>query len=109
MRGSGEGGFKCRAFRHDRAVPALDACSSVMRRNLVTLPGESIRRGVLNLLAQGAHGLLQAVYLLLLPKHGAVERVQEVFRKADFSLEFVYFGLHHAFPAAAAASPEFSL
>ena len=71
-----------------------------MRRNLVARAGEFVRRGVLQLLAQGAKVLLQSVYLLLLAKHRAVERIEKVFRKTHLSLKFVQFCFCHSFSAA---------
>ena len=65
-----------------------------MRRNLVARAGKFVRRGLLQLLAQGANILLQSVYLLLLAKHGVVERLEEVLRKAHLGLEFVQSGFH---------------
>ena len=69
-----------------------------MRRNLVARTGEFVRRGVLQLLAQGANVLLQSVYLLLLAKHCAVERIKKVFCKTHLAFKFVQFTFHHAFP-----------
>ncbi len=69
-----------------------------MRRNLVAPAGEFVRRGVLQLPAQGANVLLQSVYLLLLAEHGAIERIEKVFRKTQFGLKFVQLGFHHSFP-----------
>lgn len=69
-----------------------------MRWNLVARTGEFVRRGVLQLLAQGANVLLQSVYLLLLAKYCAVERIEKVFRKTHLGLKFVQFSFHHPFP-----------
>jgi len=65
-----------------------------MRRNLVARAGKFVRRRLQQLLAQCANILLQSVYLLLLAKHGAVERIEQVFRKAYLGLEFVQSGFH---------------
>ena len=73
-----------------------------MRWNLVARTGELVRRGFLQLLAQGAHILLQSVYLLLLAKHCAVERIEKVFGKTHLGLKFVQFSFHNAFPGAGA-------
>ena len=71
-----------------------------MRRNLAARTGEFVRRGVLQLLAQGANVLLQSVDLLLLAKHSAVERVEKVFRKTHLRLKFVQFSVCHSFSVA---------
>lgn len=69
-----------------------------MRWNFAARTGESVRRGVLQLPAQGANVLLQSVYLLLLAKHGAIERIEKVFRKTHLGLKFVQSTFHPAFP-----------
>ena len=71
-----------------------------MRRHLVARTGEWVRRDVLQLLAQGADVLLQSVYLLLLAKHCAVERIKKVFRKTHLGLKFVQSGFHNSSPGA---------
>jgi hypothetical protein len=68
-----------------------------MRRNLVARTGKFVRPELLQLLAQGENILLQTVNLLLLAKHGVVEHLEEVLRKAHLGLEFVQSGFHDSF------------
>lgn len=66
-----------------------------MRRNLAALAGEFVGHDFSQLLAQCANLILQSVYLLLLPIHGSIERVQKILGQADLGLELVQSAVHY--------------
>ena len=70
-------------------ISRLSVACSVVRRDLVLRTRRVRRRRFPQMPAQRLQILLQTLYLLLLAKHRAVKRIEEVFREADLGLKFV--------------------